>query len=155
MPPDPLAHDVEQNDPLAQAIERLLKAGVGITAVAIDATDTAADLTLAQWRALVIVTEGHGVRVGKLAKRLGVAVPSASRLVRRMEDRGLLTAKRDHEDRRATVVRSTPAGNRVLRAVLGRRRALIDQALRDAPAITSGDRVAVVDAIGRALSHFA
>jgi DNA-binding MarR family transcriptional regulator len=143
------------HDSLNDAVERLLRAGVGMTALAIGEVDGAADLTLSQWRALVIASDSDGIRVGELAARLGIAVPSASRLVRRVEDRGLVTATRDDGDRRATIVRQTPAGKRVMRAVMARRRELVASALSEAPRVASNDAARVVGAIAERLTRFA
>ncbi|HET8784703.1 MAG TPA: MarR family transcriptional regulator, partial [Candidatus Limnocylindrales bacterium] len=82
----------------------MLTAGIGVTARAIEQTAEAKDLTLLQWRVLVIAGQPAGVRIGELASHLGVSVPSASRLVRRVEARDLVTAARDDDDRRVTTV---------------------------------------------------
>ena len=116
---------------LTDAIERLLSAGIGVTTTAIDETAEAADLTLAQWRVLVVAGQTAGVRIGVLAAALGLSVPSASRLVRRVEARALLVTKRAPDDRRATVVSLTRAGRTLVDAVVGRRRNLIRRALDD------------------------
>jgi DNA-binding MarR family transcriptional regulator len=76
----------------------LLTAGIGITARAIEQTREAKDLTLLQWRVLVVAAEPSGIRIGELAAHLGVSVPSASRLVRRVEAREFVSATRDDDD---------------------------------------------------------
>lgn len=114
---------------LAGAIERLLASGIGITARAIDQTAEAAELTLVQWRVLVIASQAEGLRIGELAAHLGISVPSASRLVRRVEAQGLLTATRADEDRRATNIALTPNGREIVDSVVRRRRELIGLAL--------------------------
>jgi DNA-binding MarR family transcriptional regulator len=148
------SQEASGHDALNDAVERLLRAGVGMTALAIGEVNGATDLTLSQWRALVIASESDGIRVGELAARLGIAVPSASRLVRRVEDRGLVTATRDDGDRRATIVRQTPAGKRVMTAVMARRRELVALALSEAPRVTSDDAARVVGAIAERLTRF-
>jgi DNA-binding MarR family transcriptional regulator len=110
-------------------IERLLSVGIGITAIALDQTPDAEELTLAQWRALVVAAANEGVRIGELATRLGLSVPAASRLVRRVERRGFVSTARAEDDRRATNVTLTAAGRRTVDAVVGRRRRLIGLAL--------------------------
>jgi DNA-binding MarR family transcriptional regulator len=122
--------------------------------LAIGEVSGASDLTLSQWRALVIASDSDGIRVGELAARLGIAVPSASRLVRRVEDRGLVTATRDDRDRRATIVRQTPAGKRLIGAVMARRRELVASALSEAPPLASNDAAMVVGAIAERLTRF-
>lgn len=114
-------------------VERLLTAGIGITARAIEQTPEATDLTLLQWRVLVVAAEPSGIRIGELAAHLGVSVPSASRLVRRVEARELVSATRDDDDRRVTTVAVTPRGRRLVDAVVGARRELIRHALAEIP----------------------
>ena len=141
--------------PILSAIERLLVAGVGVTARALNETSQAAELTLAQWRVLAIAAGTDGVRIGELARRLGVGVPSASRLVRRLERHGLATAERDELDRRATIVRASSAGRVVREAVMRRRRELIESALDGALADSTAETVPVLERIADAVSTFA
>jgi DNA-binding MarR family transcriptional regulator len=139
---------------LIHALERLLMAGIGITTLALGQVGGAADLTLSQWRVLVIASRAQRLRVGELAAHLGVSVPSASRIVRRIERRGLLSASRADDDRRATILRLTTAGTQVVDDVMGRRRQLIAVALREGPSM---DKAAdhVVASIADRLSRFA
>jgi DNA-binding MarR family transcriptional regulator len=141
-------------DPLSDAVERLLRAGIGTTALAIGQVHGSADLTLSQWRTLVIAFGLDGIRVGELAGRLGISVPSASRLVRRVEDRGLLTATRDDGDRRATIVRPTRAGRNLIETVMARRRALVSSALDEPPRIASEDAARVLSVIADRLDRY-
>jgi DNA-binding MarR family transcriptional regulator len=139
---------------LTHEIERLLSAGIGITTRAIDETAKAADLTLAQWRVLVVTAQGESVRVGELADRLGMSVPSTSRLVRRVEARRLVTATRALDDRRATDVNLTPAGRTLVEAVVGRRRELIQRALDDGLARQSPDAATLLHGLAdRLVAH--
>ncbi len=141
---------------LAQSIERLLTAGIGITALAIDQTDHAADLTLPQWRVLVITAHAAGgLRVGEVAAHLGVTVPSASRIIRRVESKGLVTATRPDHDRRTTIVRTTRVGRDLVDAVVGRRRELIGLALRDRPPDHAADPVAMLESVASQLARYA
>ena len=126
---DPRDGDTFTGASLEHEIERLLSAGIGTTTRAIDETAEAAELTLAQWRVLVVAAQSDGLRICELAGHLGMSVPSASRLVRRIEGRGLVTATRAVDDRRATDVSLTPVGQKLVDAVVGRRRELIRSAL--------------------------
>jgi DNA-binding MarR family transcriptional regulator len=101
---------------------------VGMTAIALSAA-SAGELTLSQWRALVVIGRNERVRVGDISAAIGMSLPSSSRLVRRLERHGLVTTERDEEDRRATLVRMTQKGTRLRNRVLDRRRALMDAAL--------------------------
>ncbi len=110
---------------LVDTLERLVVGAVGLTTTALAGAGPAAELTLPQWRVLVVVAQGDGIRVSDIAGRVGVALPSASRLVRRLEHHGLVQTARDETDRRATIVRATGAGLRVWSALTDRRRRLI------------------------------
>jgi len=140
---------------LSAAIERLLAAGIGMTAWAIGRSPRAATLTIAQWRALVIAARTQGLRVGELAALLGVSAPSASRLVRRMETRNLVRATRAPDDRRATIVTVTDAGRDLVQDVMDRRRARIEQALHDRPRRSEPGATATIEEIAARISEFA
>lgn len=153
-----VAVDREERDPeeasLSAALERLLSAGIGITARAIGRSEHAAALTIAQWRLLVIAAGMRGPRVGELAAHLGVSVPSASRLVRRLEARGLVTTARAEDDRRATIVTLTPGGRALVDDVIARRRDLIERALQDRPRRSDTAAAAVIEGLATRMSEF-
>ena len=115
---------------IVEAVERLSVEAIGVTALALTRVDPDLELTLRQWRALVVIeSTSRGLRVGEIAARLGSSGPSTSRLVRRLEERGLVDARRDESDRRATLVRLTAAGERLRTALVKQRRDLIRGAL--------------------------
>lgn len=140
---------------LSHEVERLLAAGIGLTARAIDETSGAVELSLVQWRVLVIASQAERLRIGELAAHLGTSIPSASRLVRRIEARRLVTANRADDDRRATIVALTPAGRDVVDAVIRRRRELIELALRNPPRDLPVDPSDLVRDIADQLGEFA
>jgi DNA-binding MarR family transcriptional regulator len=140
---------------LVSEVERLLTSGIGITARAIDETPQAAELTLVQWRVLVITSQTEGLRIGELAGHLGISIPSASRLVRRIETQGLLTAIRAEDDRRATNIALTDAGRHIVDAVVRRRRELIGLALPPEPKDLGSSPALLVRQIADRLAAFA
>jgi DNA-binding MarR family transcriptional regulator len=96
-------------DPLTSVLESLVVGSVAITARAIAAAD--ADLTLVQWRVLLVVGEREeGAAVGEIASRIGAHASPASRVVSRLRRRGLLKAARDQRDARVVCVSLTDAG---------------------------------------------
>lgn len=143
------------NADLASEIERLLTSGIGITARAIDQMADAAELTLVQWRVLVIASQTDGLRIGKLAAHLGISIPSASRLVRRIEAQGLVTATRADDDRRATNIALTKAGRVIVDAVVRCRRELIRLALSTEPGGLPAAAAPLVGQIADRLAEFA
>ncbi len=114
------------------ALDRLARGAVGLTAASL-VVGKRADLTLVQWRALAVVAEGRGepIRVGEVAARLLMSLPSASRLARRLERHGLATAERDEHDRRVTLLRVTHAGLELHDTVVQHRRDAMARLLSD------------------------
>lgn len=113
---------------IIESLELLMFEAIGMTTVALS-TVSAGELTLPQWRALVVVGKAGAVRVGDVAVSIGMSLPSTSRLIQRLERRGLVTTERDESDRRATLVRITSAGHTLREAVVARRRTMMDDAL--------------------------
>lgn len=113
---------------IIEALELLMFGAIGLTTLALAGSATR-ELTLSGWRALVILNRSEKTRVGVLASAVGMPLPSASRLVRRLERDGLVTTERDEADRRATLVKLTPAGHQLRDRVVARRRALMEEAL--------------------------
>jgi DNA-binding MarR family transcriptional regulator len=99
---------------IVDAIERLVFAGVALTTRALSEARADLDITLAQWRVLVILGEAEdGATVSQVAARIGVTLPATSRQLRRLARRGLLEIGTDERDRRATRVRLTTQGRSV------------------------------------------
>lgn len=75
----------------------------------------AADLTLPQYRLLMLLTEGEHV-ANHLAELLSVSPPSVTALVDGLADRGLVERRPDPGDRRRVSHAITPAGLAALEA---------------------------------------
>ena len=67
-------------------------------------------ISMTHLQLLWILREHGDLSVSRLADFLGIAVPNATGLVDRMEQRGLVERDRDRADRRLVYVRPTPAG---------------------------------------------
>jgi DNA-binding MarR family transcriptional regulator len=127
---------------MIDALARVVFGGVSLTSVALSRASDGRDLTFRQWWAIVIVGESaDGCRVGEVARRMGASIQATSRLLRRLEGRGLLSLTRGESDRRATVARPTPEGSRFLVAVLSHRRALLAELARGIDPSTPADEV--------------
>lgn len=72
-----------------------------------------ANLTLTQVTVMRFLREGSRT-AGRLAELAGLSAASTSRLVDRLERRGLVSRRRDDEDRRLVEVCLTPEGERTL-----------------------------------------
>jgi DNA-binding MarR family transcriptional regulator len=132
---------------LVDALEQLTFAAIGLTTVAIEQA-APGDLTLQQWRALVVIGRAGDVRVGDVAAQVGVSMPSASRLIARLMERGYVDSARDERDRRGTIVTLTSRGAEVRRTVIRRRRFLMRKAL-------SADQTSLPSELGHGLATLA
>lgn len=140
---------------IVDAIERLVVEAVGLTTIALSEASPGIELSLPQWRVIVVVGgRVGGTRIGEIASRVGSAVPTTSRLVRRLEQRGFVVAERDDTDRRATLVRLTAAGEQIREALVDRRRELIRTALLLRSSPLAGDLALGLEQIGEALDQY-
>jgi len=114
---------------MIDVLERIAFATVAITTMALQEV-AGGELTFLGWRVLVILGDGGApIRVGDLGARLGLSSPSASKLVRRLQRRGLVLLAPDDSDRRAVQVALTPAGSDLRSAVIARRREILVEAV--------------------------
>jgi DNA-binding MarR family transcriptional regulator len=120
------------SDVVVDALHSIVFGGIAMTASALHRATGEQELTFTQWRAILFVGESaEGSRVSDVADRLMGSLSATSRLLRRLEDRGLLTLERDEKDRRATRARLTVEGRQLREAVLGWRRQQIVDITRD------------------------
>ena len=68
------------------------------------------ELTFAQARALILLAAKKTLTVSQLARLLGVGNPTASILVQKLVERGLVTRTEGDPDRRQTVLRLSEQG---------------------------------------------
>jgi DNA-binding MarR family transcriptional regulator len=123
---------------LLEALEQVMYAAIGLTTIALEQA-APGDLTLQQWRALVVLGRSGDTRVSDVAARVGISLPSASRLITRLMERGYVDSARDDRDRRETRVTLTRRGAEVRRAVISRRRQLLLASMgADAGTLPSG-----------------
>lgn len=106
------------------------------------------DVTLPQYRALVVVGSRPGVAVGGLAEALDVHPTTATRLCDRLVAKGLLRREQSADDRRAVELRLTSSGRRLLQRVITHRR-------RDVAAIVDRIGAPVTAQAVQALEAFA
>lgn len=86
---------------------------------------SAEDITLAQYRALVVLTSRGPQRMTDLAAALGVTPSTAGRMCDRLLRKSLIRRIRARSDRRAVQVSVTAAGRDVVDQATRRRRELI------------------------------
>jgi DNA-binding MarR family transcriptional regulator len=72
------------------------------------------DMTMAQLRALMVLSHEQPLAIGALAERLGTGLPAASRLVERLVADALVERYEDPTDRRRALVRLSTRGQSAL-----------------------------------------
>jgi homoprotocatechuate degradation regulator HpaR len=76
------------------------------------------DVTEQQWRVIRILGEaGEPLEATDLADRACVLAPSLTRIIKTLEDRGVITRQRHETDGRRVLLEITPAGVALIRSV--------------------------------------
>lgn len=70
------------------------------------------DLSVAQLHVVIATKDRGQVSISELAEALGVSAPSASAMVDRLVDKGVLIREQSQEDRRRVVVRLSPEADK-------------------------------------------
>lgn len=96
-------------------------------------SDLGEDVTLAQYRALVLLRTRGPQRPADLAELLHVTPSTASRMVQRLVRKRLVRRVRSNQDRRTVKVHLTDSGHQVVEQVIDRRRAEIEVILEQMP----------------------
>ncbi|WP_072503437.1 homoprotocatechuate degradation operon regulator HpaR [Phaeobacter porticola] len=73
-----------------------------------------ADLTEQQWRVLRVVQETGGIDPTQISERACLLLPSLTRILQKLEDKGLIRREKDQMDRRRQIVSITAAGEQVI-----------------------------------------
>ena len=148
--------NVAAADVLAADLERIVVGAVGLTTQALALADAGFELTFPQWRALLVLGQGDdGARIGEVAARVGGTLPATSRLLRRLERRGLTALAPDELDRRATRARLTIRGRGVRAAILEDRWAALREIAGTLSTSEGLDLAAGLRAIANELEQFA
>ena len=87
------------------------------------------ELTMRQLRVLNVVAREPGLATNELSQRLGVSAPTASGIVERLTDKGLVERTDDPSDRRVHRLNLTDAGAELIRNVDTMLERLIDTVL--------------------------
>jgi DNA-binding MarR family transcriptional regulator len=110
---------------LAQEFREALRLGVYM----FRRLDPEGDLTAAQLSLLSMISDS-ALRVGDIAKNLGIKVPSATEQIIKLERAGLVTRQADPDDSRAVQVAITQAGTAAVESANQRRNAMVAQLLQ-------------------------
>ena len=123
----------QQQDPIVDAVLSASRVLVAIAARSLADLDEAEDVTLTQYRSLVVLASRGPQGMASLAEALGVTPPTASRLCERLVRKGLVRRRTDRNDRRQVKVALTEAGRRLVDVVTARRRQHIADLLSAVP----------------------
>lgn len=129
-------------DALVDAVMTASRALLAVAARSLAAVDE--DVTLPQYRALVVLAQYGARRPADLASSLAVTPSTATRMCDRLAAKGLIDRDRSDDDRRAVAVSLSRAGEDLVHDVGRRRRAELGSLLASMP---PERRNAVVDGL--------
>ena len=92
-----------------------------------------AGVDLSALRVLAWIERSGPARASDLAEAMALDLSTVSRRVAELEEAGLVTRTRDPEDRRASLLETTAAGEVTMQRLRAARRSLIEEALADWP----------------------
>lgn len=118
-------------DDLVDAVLGASRALVGVAARSL--ATVAEDVTLAQYRALVVLASRGSQRLADLALALAVEPSTATRMCDRLVRKGLVARRRSSGDRRTVRVSLTVAGAALIAEVTRGRRAEVARIMRRLP----------------------
>jgi DNA-binding MarR family transcriptional regulator len=116
-------NDQGVRSPQDSIVDAVLSASRVLVAVAARSlADTGEEVTLTQYRSLVVLASRGPQGVAALAEAVAVTPPTASRLVDRLVRKGLVRRRTDRHDRRQVRIALSDAGRELIDAVSARRR---------------------------------
>lgn len=117
-----------------EVVDAVVSASRALVAVAARSlAGIGADITLAQYRALVVLASRGGQRAADLAAALDVSPSTATRMCDRLVRKGLIERNRPDDDRRALNILISASGRALLRQVTRKRRAEVSRILAAMP----------------------
>lgn len=144
-PAVPAAAEPPEADPGSHVVDAVLGASRVLVAVAARSlADLGEDVSLTQYRALVVLASRGPQRVSDLAAGTGVNTSTATRMCDRLVRKKLVHRHRLSVDRRGVQVGLTQAGQDLVTEVTRRRRAEITAVVSD---LTPDRQVQIVDAL--------
>jgi DNA-binding MarR family transcriptional regulator len=131
------------NDPRLEELASGFREALRQSVYFVRRLDADGDLSAAQLSTLKMLL-GDGVRVGEIARNLGVRVPSATEQIIKLERAGLARREPDPADSRAVRVILTPEGRAAVESANQRRNAVMADILAS---LTEQDREALAAAL--------
>lgn len=85
------------------------------------------DLTEQQWRVIRILAEQGVIDASEMADKAFILAPSLTRIIRTLEERGLISKLKDENDGRRVLLQIAPEGLRIIEDVAPESRAIYEQ----------------------------
>ncbi|GGL09333.1 MarR family winged helix-turn-helix transcriptional regulator [Mangrovihabitans endophyticus] len=136
------------DDEVTDALLAMSRVLVGVAARSL--SGIAEDVTLSQFRALVLLASRGPQRVVDLAQELGVTSSTATRMSDRLVRKGLAGRHERADDRRASWITLSPDGGRLVAVVMRARRAAIGDLVAQLPSPQPPGLAATLNAIAAA-----
>jgi DNA-binding MarR family transcriptional regulator len=136
------------DEEVVDAVLRASRVLVAVAAESLAATDH--DVTLPQYRALVVLASRGPQRPSELAEALSVHPSTVTRLCDRLVAKRLVHRAGSPDNRREVTIRLTPRGRRLVDEVTARRRAAITSIAAQVPARERAATVRALHALGEA-----
>jgi DNA-binding MarR family transcriptional regulator len=131
-------------------VDAVLSASRVLVAVAARSlADVAEEVTLTQYRTLVVLASRGPQNLAGLAEAVGVTPATATRMCDRLVRKDLIRRRTERDDRRQLRVALTARGRSLVDAVTGRRRQEIARIMSEIPA---EQQAVLVQALGRLAS---
>jgi homoprotocatechuate degradation regulator HpaR len=86
-----------------------------------------AEVTEQQWRVLRVLQERGPLDPTRIAEQAVLLLPSLTRILQKLEEKGYLSRQQDKTDRRKQIVRITPSGAALIEANIDASIALLEQ----------------------------
>ena len=113
--------------------DALLEASKALVGIALRTMPTNPDVTVTQFRALVLLEGEPGMRAADLAQALAVSPSTATRLCDRLVRNGLVVREASTQDRREVCLSLTASGLTAVRDGLTRRRRALSRLVEQIP----------------------
>ncbi len=124
---------MQRRENLESIVEEVLLASRVIVGLAARTIPDPDEVTLAQFRALVLLTSQAELNASRLAELMGVDPSTTTRLCDRLEAKGLIE-RRPRENRREVCINVTQAGAELVAQATAERRAELRRIVRKVPA---------------------
>jgi homoprotocatechuate degradation regulator HpaR len=85
------------------------------------------DMTEQQWRVIRILAEQGVIDASEMADKAFILAPSLTRIIRTLEERGLISKRKDENDGRRVLLEIAPAGLKIIHEVTPESRLIYEQ----------------------------